>query len=103
MYDVNSRLFWNELGMRNSFQFLIFWLIAIFHLFKNEFILWQALANQLLDSKVNIDEFLEQYIAERKIYHLRKIKADKMAGLVRRGPQTQQQGQSYYGAGYGRY
>ena len=63
----------------------------------------QALANELLDCKLSADEFLDQFISERTVYHLRKIKADKMAEIVRRGPQTQHQGQSYYGTGYGRY
>lgn len=64
----------------------------------------KALANDLLDGKLQIDEFLEQYVSERTVYHLRKIKADKMAEIVRRGPQNQQHGPtSYYGTGYGRY
>ena len=52
---------------------------------------------------MQVEEFLEKYISERTVYHLRKIKADKMAEIVRHGQPGQQPGNSYYGTGYGRY
>ena len=60
------------------------------------------MSEQLINNELEVEKFLENYITERKNYHERRIKSEKMTDFLRNG-QFQQQGQSYYPTGYGRY
>jgi ESCRT-I complex subunit VPS37 len=44
--------------------------------------LFQAIAENFLGGNLEIDSFLEQFTARRKVMHLRRVKADKMAELL---------------------
>jgi ESCRT-I complex subunit VPS37 len=46
--------------------------------------LFQAIAEKFLEGDLEIDSFLEQFIARRKLTHLRRVKADKMAEILTR-------------------
>lgn len=41
------------------------------------------IVTQLLEKKIPIEEYLEQFMAARKLMHLRKLKAEKMIDLMR--------------------
>lgn len=43
------------------------------------------LADDLYENKLSVDEFLEQFKTSRTEMHLRKLKAEKMQDLLRRG------------------
>lgn len=43
----------------------------------------EEILNQFLDSKVEVEKYLEEYIPKRTEAHVRKAKADKMAELLR--------------------
>ena len=43
------------------------------------------IADEFFDSKLSIDEFLDKFKVERTQMHLRKLKAEKMQELLRRG------------------
>ena len=51
---------------------------------------------QLMDSEIQIEAFLEQFMAMRKIMHLRKIKSEKMTELLRQPRITPNPGSSFY-------
>lgn len=38
---------------------------------------------QMQEKEIPIEDFVEQFMAERKLMHLRKLKADKMTELMR--------------------
>ncbi len=63
------------------------------------------MSDNLLEEGIQVEDFLETYLVERKNYHLLKVKADKMSEIVRSGIQSSQQSANTYnyGAGYGRY
>lgn len=42
------------------------------------------MAEKFLSGDTDLDGFLEEFLKQRKIMHLRKTKADKMAELLRR-------------------
>lgn len=44
------------------------------------------IVKQFLDKELQVDGFLEQFMLSRKIMHLRKLKAEKMNDLIRKGP-----------------
>lgn len=46
--------------------------------------LFQAIAEKFLEGNLEIDSFLEQFTARRKVTHLRRVKADKMAEILTR-------------------
>ncbi|KAI4454457.1 williams-beuren syndrome critical region protein-related [Holotrichia oblita] len=46
----------------------------------------ENLAKKFLDNNLEIDEFLEQFLAKRKTVHLRLIKAEKMGKIISRDP-----------------
>ncbi|XP_015784839.1 vacuolar protein sorting-associated protein 37C [Tetranychus urticae] len=43
----------------------------------------EDLASSFLSSKMNLDDFLKEYIEKRKLSHLRRIKTEKLMELVR--------------------
>lgn len=43
------------------------------------------IADDLFENKISIDEFLDQFKISRTEMHLRKLKAEKMQELLRRG------------------
>lgn len=43
----------------------------------------EAINTKFLDKEIPIDEFLEQFMATRKLMHLRKLKTEKMIELMR--------------------
>ncbi|KAJ6636248.1 Vacuolar protein sorting-associated protein 37B, partial [Pseudolycoriella hygida] len=45
----------------------------------------ERIVKQFLDKELQIDGFLEQFMVSRKTMHLRKLKAEKMNELIRRG------------------
>lgn len=45
----------------------------------------EQIVKQFLDKELQIDGFLEQFMASRKIMHSRKLKAEKMTELIRKG------------------
>ncbi|XP_021925725.1 vacuolar protein sorting-associated protein 37B isoform X2 [Zootermopsis nevadensis] len=44
----------------------------------------EAIAEKFLEGNLEIDSFLEQFTARRKLTHLRRVKADKMAEILTR-------------------
>lgn len=48
------------------------------------------IADDLFENKISIDEFLEQFKVSRTEMHLRKLKAEKMQELLRRGAHRNQ-------------
>lgn len=42
----------------------------------------ENIAEQFISKEIDIDAFLEQFAASRKVMHLRKVKADKMKELI---------------------
>ncbi|XP_065664140.1 uncharacterized protein LOC105846896 isoform X2 [Hydra vulgaris] len=42
-------------------------------------------SSALLNETINVDEFIEQFIPQRKHYHLRKIKAEKLSQVLQKG------------------
>jgi ESCRT-I complex subunit VPS37 len=53
------------------------------------------IAEDFLDSKLAIDEFLDQFKTSRIEMHLRKLKSEKMQELLRRGSGQPQQNTNY--------
>lgn len=47
-----------------------------------------AIVKQLLDKELPVEQFLEQFLVERKRMHLRKVKADKMDELAKQMRQS---------------
>ncbi len=45
----------------------------------------EQIVKQFLDKELPIDGFLEQFMVSRKTMHLRKLKAEKMNELIRKG------------------
>eukprot|EP00794_Sanderia_malayensis_P014381 gene14381-15879_t len=62
----------------------------------------EKISDKLIDDDMQLDEFLQTYLSERTKYHLLRIKADKLAEIVRGGVQTAP-GNSYYATSYGRF
>lgn len=58
------------------------------------------IVKQLLDKELQIDGFLEQFMASRKIMHLRKLKAEKMSELIRKGGTNSISGYSNFNRGF---
>ncbi|XP_037036412.1 vacuolar protein sorting-associated protein 37B [Bradysia coprophila] len=48
----------------------------------------EQIVKQFLDKELPVDGFLEQFMVSRKTMHLRKLKADKMNELIRKGTTT---------------
>lgn len=48
-----------------------------------------AIADNFLKGKTDVDEFLEEFSKERKLMHLRKVKVDKMGELMRKKQQSE--------------
>ena len=46
----------------------------------------ENIAKDLLSGKITFEEFLKEFPAQRKTYHLRRIKADKLSEYVRNMP-----------------
>lgn len=46
--------------------------------------MFQAIAEKFLVGDLDIDSFLEQFTARRKVMHLRRVKADKMTEILTR-------------------
>lgn len=44
-----------------------------------------SIAKKFMDDGGDLDDFLEQFLARRKIMHLRLVKADKMSKIIQRG------------------
>lgn len=44
-----------------------------------------SIAKKFMDEGGDLDDFLEQFLARRKIMHLRLVKADKMSKIIQRG------------------
>ena len=55
----------------------------LYHLFL--FLLSQEIADSFIQGNITLDIFLEQFQAQRRIAHVRRIKADKMEELQRNG------------------
>jgi ESCRT-I complex subunit VPS37 len=53
------------------------------------------IAENFLESKLTIDEFLDQFKSSRVEMHLRKLKSEKMQELLRRGSGPPQQNSGY--------
>ncbi|XP_071448725.1 vacuolar protein sorting-associated protein 37B [Hetaerina americana] len=52
----------------------------------------ETLANKFLDGDIEVDAFLDQFAILRKLMHLRRVKADKMAEILTKIHQDQQKG-----------
>lgn len=48
----------------------------------------EQIVKQFLEKELPVDGFLEQFMVSRKTMHLRKLKADKMNELIRKGVTT---------------
>lgn len=44
----------------------------------------ESIAGKFLAGDIEVDEFLEQFLAQRKLMHLRKVKVDKLKELIRK-------------------
>lgn len=55
----------------------------------------QAIAEKFLEGDLDIDNFLEQFAASRKVMHLRRVKADKMTEILTRQHNAAHPPQSY--------
>lgn len=44
-----------------------------------------SIAKKFMDEGGDLEDFLEQFLAKRKIMHLRLVKADKMSKIIQRG------------------
>lgn len=55
----------------------------------------EKIVKQFLDNEINVDVYLEQFMASRKTMHSRKLKAEKMTELVRSGASQQTTQQQY--------
>lgn len=44
----------------------------------------QAVVEKFLAGDMEVDEFLEQFLSQRKLMHLRKVKVDKLKELIRK-------------------
>ena len=58
-------------------------------------VLFQAIAEKFLEGDLDIDSFLEQFAASRKVMHLRRVKADKMTEILKRQNNASYPPQSY--------
>ena len=58
-------------------------------------VLFQAIAEKFLEGDLDIDGFLEQFTASRKVMHLRRVKADKMSEILKRQHNAAYPPQSY--------
>lgn len=47
----------------------------------------EKVASKFQDKEITIDEYLEQFMAERKLMHLRKLKIEKMAEIMKKSSQ----------------
>lgn len=54
----------------------------------------ESLVKQLLENDFGVEVFVEKFLQERKIMHLRKLKAEKMTDLMR-NPALSNQGMGY--------
>lgn len=45
-----------------------------------------AWAQKFLDSEVELDDFLDEFLTKRKLMHMRLVKAEKMAKILSRDP-----------------
>lgn len=43
----------------------------------------EKIVTKLQEKEISIEDFLEQFMSERKLMHLRKLKAEKMVDLMR--------------------
>jgi len=64
-------------------------------LIENISVLFQAIAEKFLEGDLDIDGFLEQFTASRKVMHLRRVKADKMTEILKRQHNAAYPPQSY--------
>jgi len=55
----------------------------------------EAIAEKFLEGDLDIDGFLEQFTASRKVMHLRRVKADKMTEILKRQHNAAYPPQSY--------
>ncbi|GFG35660.1 hypothetical protein Cfor_11448 [Coptotermes formosanus] len=55
----------------------------------------EAIAEKFLDGNLDIDNFLEQFTARRKVMHLRRVKADKMTEILTRQRNASSAARSY--------
>lgn len=46
----------------------------------------EKLAKRFLDNELELEDFLDQFLAKRKTVHLRLVKAEKMTNLITRDP-----------------
>lgn len=44
------------------------------------------IARKFLDGEIELDEFLERFLASRKLMHLRLVKAEKLSKILSRDP-----------------
>jgi ESCRT-I complex subunit VPS37 len=63
-------------------------------------LLFQAIAEKFLEGGLEIDSFLEQFTASRKLMHLRRVKADKMAEILTRERNASHQNSTSPAQGY---
>lgn len=45
-----------------------------------------SIAKKFLDSDIELDEYLEQFLSRRRIMHMRLVKAEKLAKILSRDP-----------------
>lgn len=45
----------------------------------------EGIFNKFLDKELQVDGFLEKFMESRKVMHLRRLKAEKMNELIRKG------------------
>lgn len=58
------------------------------------------IVKQFLDKDLQVDGFLEQFMVSRKTMHLRKLKAEKMNELIRKGGMNSTSGYNNYNRGF---
>lgn len=97
-YAVNYCLFFSESKSTNTNQDTALALLQTAAAEAEE--TSECIVKQLMDKELLIDAFLETFLQSRKTMHLRKLKADKMAELVKRNKQgsgiTQQPYTGFY-------
>jgi len=74
---------------------IIRYLYLYFCLTENISVLFQAIAEKFLEGNLDLDGFLDQFTASRKVMHLRRVKADKMTEILKRQHNAAYPPQSY--------
>lgn len=46
----------------------------------------ETIAKKFLDNEIDLDEFLEQFLAKRNLMHMRLVKAEKLSKILQRDP-----------------